>query len=161
MNIFRAADILEFALRIEEDGELFYREAAQRASDSAVQDLFNRLAGEEIRHKVLFQEMLSKIGEYSPAETYPGEYLAYLRDYIDGKVVFTRELRETSMRTATDAFSAIEFAMQRELGSIVYYQEIKQFVPEKDRGILGDIIAEERKHFSKLAEAKRNYSSSL
>ncbi len=89
MNVFTASDVLNFAIRIEEDGELFYRRVANFPNTDEIRSLFNQLADEEIHHRI-FTEMLEKINDVRPPETYPGEFMDYLRDYIDGKVVFNR-----------------------------------------------------------------------
>jgi len=160
MNIFQPADIFQFAVRIEEDGEIFYHKAALMAEDAGTRDIFNRLADEEIRHKRIFTDMLEKIKKTSMPETYRGEYLAYLRDYIDGKVIFKKGLRDAALPEIHDTLSAIDFAMEREMDSILYYQEVKQFLSEKDRAGIDLIIEEERKHFEKLAELRKKYTSS-
>jgi rubrerythrin len=157
MEIFLlVGDVLNFAVRIEEDGEAFYRKTALVAEEGEVKKLFLRLADEEVGHKKVFQDMSSKLEEYSPTESYSGEYMAYLRDYIDSKVVFTKE-KEKQSSTVNDTPSAIDFAMERELDSILYYQEVKQFIMERQWRIIDGIIAEERKHFAILAEARKNY----
>src|SRR5512139_3629460 len=94
MKIFDARDIIQFAVRIEEDGEVFYRKASLAAQDKDIKDLFNLLANEEVQHKALFRDMLSNMEAHQPAETYDGEYAAYLGDYIDGKVVFTKDAQK-------------------------------------------------------------------
>jgi rubrerythrin len=157
MNILQANDIIQFALRIEEDGEAFYRKTALATEDLAVRGLFNRLADGEIVHKDIFQDMLSQLKDYRPPETYPGEYLAYIRDYIDDKVVFTKDAREAQLSDVHDTLSALRFAMQRELDSILYYQETKPFIPERQHHVVDRIIEEERRHFSKLAEVQKQY----
>ena len=45
--------------------------------------------------------------------------------------------------------------MKRELDSILYYQEIKPFVPEKERNLIDTIVTEERKHFLALSDLKK------
>jgi rubrerythrin len=157
MKIFNASDIIQFAVRIEEEGEAFYRKAAQNARDKDTQDLFSFLANEELQHKALFREMFSKMETLQPAETYDGEYAAYLSDYIDGKVVFTKDVQKELAPDANDTLSAIAFAMQREADSILYYHEAKQFIAEKFHIIIDKIIIEERKHFSKLSELRKKY----
>ena len=157
MQIFNPGDVLQFAIRIEEDGEMFYHKAALNAEDKEVRDLFNNLADEEIRHKRVFQEMLSRIEVNPQAESYRGEYGAYLRDYIDGKVVFTRKTGAEASDDTKDALSAIVFAMNREADSILYYHEVKQFVNEKNYVEIDKVIEEERKHFAKLSEAAKKY----
>ena len=157
MNIFSTGDILQFAVRIEEDGEMFYHKAALNATDKEVRDLFNYLADEEIRHKRIFQEMLSGIETNPQAESFSGEYGAYLRDYVDGKAVFTKDARGEAMSDGLDAASALHFAMGREADSILYYHEAKQFVDEKHYAAIDRIIEEERKHFAKLAEMEKKF----
>lgn len=157
MNIFSTGDIFQFAVRIEEDGEIFYHKAALNAQEKEVRDLFNFLADEEIRHKRIFAEMLSGIETNPPAESFRGEYAAYLRDYIDGKVVFTKRTGAEAMSDALDAPSAIRFAMGREADSILYYHEAKEFIDKKHHGAIDQIIEEERKHFAKLAQMGKKY----
>jgi len=157
MNLFNAVDVFHFAIRIEEDGELFYRRASLMVEEKEVSHLFNRLADEEIRHKAIFQNMLSQIGDKRPPESYPGEYLAYLRDYIDNKVVFTKEVKEKQLVQVHDTLSAIDFALQRELDSILYYHETKQFVSDKHHTFIDKIIDEERKHVTILSTIRKKY----
>ncbi|MEI6154631.1 MAG: ferritin family protein [Deltaproteobacteria bacterium] len=158
MSIFlQASDVFQFAIRVEEDGELFYHRAAMMAEDKEIQKLFDRLADEEVRHKRIFSDMLAKIEEYRPTEGYSGEYMAYLRDYIDNKVVFSKESKEKGFKGVHDVQSAIDFAIQRELDSVLYYQEAKQFVAPKHHGQIDKIIEEERKHFAVLSEVKKKY----
>ncbi|MBA4390951.1 MAG: hypothetical protein C0399_08435 [Syntrophus sp. (in: bacteria)] len=157
MKIFDVGDVLRFAVRIEEDGETFYRKAALVTADKGISDLFSLLADEEIKHKGIFQDMISKVETVAPAETYDGEYAAYLHNYIDDKVIFTKKNHEEATSDAKDTLSAILFAMQREADSILYYHESKQFIAEKFYGIIDKIIAEERKHFSKLSELRNKY----
>lgn len=160
MSIFlQASDVFQFAIRVEEDGELFYHKAAMVAEDRETGKLFNRLADEEVRHKRIFQDMLEKIEEYRPTESYSGEYMAYLRDYIDNKVIFTKEAKDGQLRNVHDTLSALDFAIQRELDSILYYQESKQFVAPKHHSQIDKIIEEERKHFAILSESKKNYQN--
>jgi rubrerythrin len=157
MNVFNAHDVVRFAIRVEEDGELFYREAAHIADNQGSRELFSRLAEEEVGHRKVFAGILENLGDYRPPETYEGEYVAYLQEYIDGKAVFRNDLRDSGLSKIHDTLSALEFAIQREIDSIVYYQEIKGFVPEKYHKVVDGIITEERKHFSKLSEIKKNY----
>ena len=156
MNLFTASDILQFAIRIEEDGEHFYRRAASFADTADINRLFNELADEEIHHKKIFTDMLEKITDIRPPETYPGEFMDYLRDYIDGKVVFSTDLK-TMVDDIRDSVSALKFAMGRELESIAYYHEVKSFVPQKHYSQVDAIIMEERRHFAKLAEVLKNH----
>ncbi|MCX8022436.1 MAG: ferritin family protein [Syntrophorhabdaceae bacterium] len=158
MEIFLSMrDIFNFAIRIEEDGEAFYREAAKAAKDLNVKGIFVQLASEEIKHREKFESMRSKIGEDRPHETYDGEYFAYLKDHIDGKVIFTGEGKD-KLRTVLDSpLKALEFAIEREIDSITYYQEMRSFLQEKYHKEIEEIIKEERNHFLKLSDVKKRF----
>lgn len=156
MNVFTASDVLNFAIRIEQDGELFYRRVANFPNTDEIRSFFNQLADEEIHHKRIFTEMLEKINDVRPPETYPGEFMDYLRDYIDGKVVFSTDIKAVA-DDIHDTATALKFAMGRELASIAYYHEVKSFVPEKHYPQVDAIIQEERKHFTKLSEVLKAY----
>ena len=155
---FEASDIFEIAMRIEENGGNFYRYAVQVATDKEAKEMFSWLAGEEDKHKVLFKDMLSKIETQAPPESYPGEYGAYLHDYADNNLIFKKEVMDAEMARVTDTPSAIDFAIRRELDSILYYHEIKGFIAKDQHESIDKIINEERKHFKMLSEMKRKYS---
>ncbi|MBP9560866.1 MAG: ferritin family protein [Syntrophorhabdaceae bacterium] len=156
MNILSAGDIFQFAIRIEEYGEIFYHKAALNAVDEGVRKTFNRLADEEIKHKRVFQGLYEKTKDNRPAESYPGEYMANLRAFLDGKVIFTKDSQEKELAIIQDTISAIDFAIQRELDSILYYQEAKQFVHENQHKLIDEIINEERRHFTILSDLKKS-----
>ncbi len=153
--IFNAHDIVEFAIRIEEDGERFYRQAAEKTDNKGVRDLFVRLADDEVGHKKVFGDMMKNLPEYQPPETYEGEYLAYVRNYIDGKVVFAGLLDPA----AFDTPAAIDYALQKEMDSVLYYHEIKSLVAPTHHPTIDTIIAEERKHFARLSEIRKGYAN--
>jgi len=88
-------------------------------------------------------------------ETYVGEYAQYLRNYIDNKIVFTKQAIDADLAAVKDACSAIDFAARRELDSISYYESIKRIVPEAQHGAIDHLIAEERNHFIKLTNLRR------
>jgi rubrerythrin len=154
MSLFEPAEIFQFAIRIEENGEKFYRQWSQKLKDTKIKELFSFLADEEANHKKIYTQMVSKIEKYDPFENYPGEYFAYLRAYADNQI-FNQVKLNKELARVKDEPSAIDFAMNRELASIVYYQEIKNLVPEPQRKSIDKIIMEERKHYLKLSEIKK------
>ena len=59
------------------------------------------------------------------------------------------------MARITDTLSAIDFAIRRELDSILYYHEIKEFIAKDQHESIDKIINEEREHFKMLSEMKK------
>ena len=154
-KMFDASEILEFAVRIEENGEAFYRSMAQKCKEEKIKNLFNYLADEEIKHRKTFTDMLSKIEQYEPPESFPGEYFQYLRAYAD-EHVFTRAKTGTLMaKKMKSAKEAVQFALGAELDSILYYLEAKNLVPESQKATINIVVDEERRHYLKLLEVRK------
>jgi len=155
MAIFEAKEIFKFAIRIEENGEKFYRFASNLVEDDETKKIFNYLADEEMKHKEIFTDLLSGITKDVSFDNYSDEYFDYLRYYIDN-IIFTEEQLKVQEKEVKDVSSAIKFAMQRELDSILYYHEVEKFVSKDKKSLIEKIIAEERKHYAKLSEMKKN-----
>jgi len=158
MQVFTANDIVEVAVRIEENGVNFYNFAQQIAKTEDAKNLFVQLAAAESAHKRTFEKLLSQIETYAPPEQYAGEYAAYLRNYVDNNLIFTKEVMDKQLAKVTDVVGAVEFAMQRELDSILYYHEVKNLVPQSQHETLEKIINEERKHYAMLLDMKKKYT---
>ena len=155
MGVFAASDIVEVAIRIEENGVNFYKFAEQIAKQQEAKELFAHLAQEEIKHKKIFETIFAKMEKSNPPESYEGEFSAYLRSYVDNNLIFTKEAIDKELAKVTDTIAAFDFAIRRELDSILYYHEIKRLVPAAQHGAIEQIIDEERKHYSILTELKK------
>lgn len=150
---FNVSEIYQFAIKIEENGEKFYRNIAHKTKNKAVKELFEFLAEEEVRHKKVFEKNLSEIEKYEPPEIYPGEYFAYLKAYAE-ELIFPKNI-EKDLNDKENILEAINFGIRRELDSIMYYLEIKDLVPETQHSELDKIIKEERSHFVRLSNIKK------
>ncbi|MBP7763553.1 MAG: ferritin family protein [Deltaproteobacteria bacterium] len=157
MQVFTANDIVEVAVRIEENGITFYNFAEKIAKTEDAKKLFAQLALAEAAHKRTFEKLLSQIETYTPPERYAGEYADYLRNYVDNNLIFTKDVMDKQLSQVTDTVGAFDFAMQRELDSILYYHEVKNLVPAAQHEAIEKIIEEERKHYQMLNQMKKRY----
>lgn len=157
MSIFEPSEIFQFAIRIEANGEKFYRHMSEKFDDPKIKELFSYLADEETKHKRIYEGMVTRIEKYEPFESYPGEYFEYLRAYAD-KIIFEENTFEEQLKKITEPITAINIAMDNEVASILYYQEMKNLVPENQRGSVDKIMEEERRHFVTLSGMKSNMS---
>jgi len=148
---FNSSDILEIAVRIEENGGNFYRFAVQLSKDDRTKKIFQRLAEDEDRHGKIFKKLLSNIEVNSLPEGYADEYVSYLRNYVDSNIIFTKEAMERELMQINDVSSALNFAIRREMDSILYYQEIKSLLAKDQHKVIDGIIGEERSHFETLS----------
>ena len=155
MALLSAAEVFQFAVQIEENGFSFYNGYAATLPEGEARDMFTFLADEEQRHIAVFEGMLGNIEEFKQTVGYPDQYFAYLQSYADN-LIFKKDELQREIAKIKNAVDAIDFGIRRELDSILYYQEIKSFVPEKDRHLIDEVIGEERKHFIKLSQFKHD-----
>ncbi len=106
MGVFAASDIVEVAIRIEENGVNFYKFAEQITKQQEAKELFAHLAQEEIKHKKIFENMFAKMEKANTPESYEGEYSAYLRSYVDNNIIFTKEAMDKELTKVTDTIAA-------------------------------------------------------
>ena len=151
--LFDVNEIFKIAIKIEENGEKFYRNTAEKIENEKLKRLFNELADEELSHKKTFEEISEKTDDYISFENYEGEYTEYLKAYTE-KLIFDQKKIEKEMENVKNVLSALDFAINRELDSILYYQEIKKMVVENKHHFVEKIIQEERKHFLKLKDLR-------
>jgi len=154
MDILKASDVYEIAVQIERNGEKLYRHAVGVTNDAKMKELFGLLADEEVKHMKLFEGLGNQVEHYQTREKYDGEYCSYVRSYSEG-LVFTPEKMEKELAKVKSADDAIEFGIQREIESILYYLETRNFVPENQRADIDKIIDEERRHYLKLVDLRR------
>jgi rubrerythrin len=154
MALLSASEVFQFAVHIEENGFAFYNAYADNLPSGTSKEMFSFLADEESKHIKVFSEMLGRIEDFKQTTHYPDEYFAYLHSYADN-LIFKKGKLEQEIESIKDEKAAIAFGIRRELDSILYYQEIKSFVPEKDSHLIEQVITEERKHFTKLSQLEK------
>jgi len=128
----------------------------EKFEEDEVKDLFNFLAEEEIEHKKIFAKMLKKIDEYQLKESYEDEYRHYLNAYTDN-LLFSLNNFDEDVKRVDSLQNAFQFAIQKELDTIMYYQELKNIIQENKVSLIEDIISEERKHVVLLNQKKKNW----
>ena len=154
---FSPADAFEFAVRIEENGEKFYRTMAEKFSENdMIKELFCHLADEEVKHKGIYSQFLGKVAVPLETANYPEEYFAYMQAYVE-RVIFTPERLEAEIKRIDDIEDALDFAIRTELENILYFEELKKFLKRNQQGQVDKIISEERKHFLELSVMKKKY----
>lgn len=154
MTIFSIRDIFDIAIKIEEKGEEFYRETAKIIPEAEVKSLFEKLADEEVAHKKIFTEMAKKIGVVNIVPTAREEFYTYLEAYTQ-KLIFSDVNAESKIPTIRDARTALLYAIEKELDSVLYYKEVKELIPASEHRLIDGIIDEERRHVVRLSEVKK------
>jgi rubrerythrin len=149
---FLGDEICEMAIETERKGAAFYDAVARTATTTAVREFCARMASAEKDHERVFTAMLSLVRGYqAEEESYTGEYLAYVRALLDRDVLPGAEEGVRLAQQAQSEREAIDFAIQFEKSTILFLHEMRNFVPERERGTVGKLLDEERSHVTMLA----------
>jgi rubrerythrin len=151
-TLFKANDAALAALEIETRGEKFYLGLAEKAEDARTRKLFEYLAGEETKHKATFQALYDRLGDVSlPGGANQAEFSTYMNALIDTHTLF-RESDTALMENVKNRKDAIMKAMVFEKESILFFMEMREMVPEREKKFIDECIDEERAHLRQLNE---------
>lgn len=154
-NEFNADDIFEMAVKIEQNGAVFYRNAAKQVDGEDNKQFLLDLAKMEDEHEQTFAEMKKELEAdesfsttFDPAD----ENAAYLMAFADTRVFFRKDQPQSSLE------DILGCAIQTEKDSIAFYLGMKELVPAKlGKEKLDDIIKEEMSHIRLLAGKLAEY----
>lgn len=148
--MFSTSEILDLAIRIEENGEHFYREAMDKVTDPSLIAILGNIADEEVRHRDWFISMKqsrSIHGLDSMQERVSG---LFLQDAVDDHGFSLEEVDFAALR---DEESILRVAIGFEEDSIAFYEIISAFVEDKGPlKQLQSIIEEEKRHIALLED---------
>ena len=151
---FKGSEIVEAAVKIEENGYDFYHLLANSATEEKVKDVFLSLAEEEKKHIKSFQNLLSSIKSYQAPEE-EEEYLSYLQDLADMNVFTEKNAGKEMAGKAKNELEAITLAMGFERDSILFFYEIKDIVEDSEKKVINELIDQEKTHLRRLAKLKK------
>jgi len=153
MAIFTAAQALEMAMEIEQNGEIFYKKAAEQSDDPATQALFEDLAQQEMAHYETFQRLAGDV-ERAPGK--PGEeydqYEMYLNVALENALFTGPEKALALAKKAADRETALRAAMGFEKDTLLFFYDLRDMVSEKDQETISTIIREEKRHLRRLSK---------
>ena len=152
--MFTMREIIEFAIRIEENGEKVYRDASEKISDPSLISLLQRLADEESEHVRWFSELKGTAKEVR-VDPQVGEMGQSLLLEIVGDQTFS--LKERDLSTIGDLREVLKIALGFEKDTVIFYELMGSFIKE-DAALakLDQIIQEENRHISVLSESLQN-----
>ncbi len=154
-KIFSGSEIVELGVQIEKNGRDFYDVLSKLSKSQSAAEIFEFLAKEEEKHIGIFQNILKKSEKIESPQVYADEYVAYM-NALASECVFTRKDKSKDIaKKITGYKEAIELGIGFEKDSIIFYEGIKQFVPEYDKAVVDGLIRQERKHLRQLSDLKK------
>ncbi len=141
-------DILRQAYQIEVDGYTFYSMTADRADKPAVQELFAKLAADEVQHQAFLKEIGREFDAKGAAAFAIHRRTPDLRALSEQ--VFSERFREQA-RGATFAMAVLSVGMTLETRAIAYFSEAAKGASEREVREFYEFLADwERQHLDAL-----------
>jgi rubrerythrin len=147
---YSGLEIIEIAVRIEENGEEFYTAAAKIFKEMTdVKGLFLDLAEKELTHIAIFQKLADKFEpesfEFNKEES--ADYIGHLAEtHIFGRKDAGAELA----KTVTTPQQGLEIAYKFENDSVIFYQELLKKSSGNSKKLIFQIIEEEKEHAAEI-----------
>ncbi|XPV67400.1 MAG: ferritin-like domain-containing protein [Halarcobacter sp.] len=137
-------NVYEYAMKVEKDGEAYYRELASKSPNNGLKRIFTMLAEEEIKHYNVFKNMMKK----------NDIDLDKLDIITDTKTIFETLLNEKdNINFSDEQIAYYKEAIKKEENSEQFYlDKSKELENENEKAIFIKIAAEEVKHKKVLEE---------
>jgi rubrerythrin len=143
---YSGQEIVQIAVRIEENGNEFYTAAAGMIGENSdIRGLFFDLAEKEILHISIFQKLAEKFDaesfDFSTEDA--SAYINHLAEsHIFGKPDSGKELART-LKTPREG---LEIAFKFENDSVAFYTELLKYTRSDSKRLVQQIIDEEKEH---------------
>jgi rubrerythrin len=161
MFVFGTADdVFTMAVRVEENGEAFYRGAAAIAESPEAQKLFEDLAQMEAGHITAFKKLRSQLAGSFPADSvWDPEGLAegYLQATADTHI-FTLEAAENRLKEVKSPVDVLHMAIQFEKDSVAFFLGMKEILPDQSgKSEIDKLVQSEMEHIKMLSAALKQF----
>lgn len=149
---YSGLEIIEIAIRIEENGQEFYTAAAEMIRENTdVKGLFYDLADKELTHIAIFQKMADKF-ESESFEFNKDDSSGYIGHLADTHIFGRKDAGAELAKTVSTAKQALEIAYKFENDSVVFYEELLKRTSSDAKKLISRIIEEEKEHAAEIKQ---------
>ena len=146
--MFAAAELLDMAIKVENNGEAVYRSAIAKVQTPELVCLLEWMADEEAEHARFFSELKRSL-ETKQRNPFVEEMSRELFDDLLGNQNFS--LKEVDFSAIDDSDAMIDVFIEFEKDSVIFYKVLEPFVEDPVAlEHLQKIIDEENHHIRKL-----------
>jgi len=148
--MFSIREIIDIAIKIEKNGENFYREAMEKVPNKALKLVLLFLADQEHEHIKWFEKLKARM-KTTDENLKVAEISESMLQSLVGDQTFS--LDDESLSEVESVEKLIELAIELENDTILFYQMLQTFIEDSDTlKELDEIIAEESRHIEILRE---------
>jgi rubrerythrin len=148
--VFSANEILDMAIKLEQNGEMVYRDAVEKISNPELISLLEWMADEEVEHANWFAELKLKLDQKSVNPFMEKMSRELFNDLLGDKNFSLKDVDFSAVNEIVDLMAIfIEF----EKDSVRFYQVLEPFIEDPvSLESLKKIIDEENCHIKRLQE---------
>lgn len=148
-------EILEIAIKIEEEGAIFYEDLANRTKNKEAIEIYRYLSGEEKEHIAVFKSIYKDLTGRGFEKAFDEEEAnLFLHSLVENRVFKDSKDIKRFLEDTREEFSIIELAIQIEKDTILYYYEILEGLEDKEKNLVKEIINQEKTHVYRLNNLK-------
>ncbi len=141
-------EIIQKAYQIEVDGYTFYSMTAERAEKEAVQELFGKLASDEVQHQAFLKSVAGRYDEKG-VEAFRLDLRSPEIRSIN-QAVFTARFREQAASTDFE-LGVLSIGMTLETNAVKYFSTAAEQATEKEVKAFYQFLADwEKQHYDAL-----------
>ena len=155
-NVFNAKEVIDLGIEKEKKRRDFYAFTAERFKEKDMKELFGRLRDWEETHIKKFTEIRNSIEESEIAESYDGEFAAYIKATVDD-MLYKQVSAEWFARNVKAPLAAIQYGMGFEKDAILFFGELLKYMTAHHKEKVQELIDEEKKHLIYLSQLKQKY----
>lgn len=154
--VFRAGEILDMAVQIEQQGLALYESCAHASLGPQTKTVFEYLIEQEKKHIEVFTRMKQGLENSPVPESYPGETRGYVQSFVSDQVFSSQAQAVKKAAEISDPLEAVALAIGFEQRSILFYSAMKEVVRSSEGAAIDEVIAEEHDHIRRLLKLQRD-----
>jgi rubrerythrin len=142
--MFTLAEVYDLGIRIERNGEKFYRDALKQAWSAPIADMLKLLAEEEVKHVDFFVKRMDAVAQKRENPFLDEMGTSMLKDIVADQTFSLKEADVSKIRSVDELVAlAIEF----EKDTILFYEMVGSFMTDEEaQRELKEIVEEEERH---------------
>ena len=149
---YSGQEIIEIAVRIEENGNEFYNNAAEMVTGTNdTRSLFLDLAEKELMHIAIFQKLADKFDTES-FDFQGGDSSDYVNNLAETHIFGKPDSGKNLAKTVKTPKEALEIAYKFENDSVTFYTELVKYARSDSKRLVQQIIEEEKEHAAEILQ---------
>jgi rubrerythrin len=148
-------ELIKLAIGIERSAITFFDVMSRTTDADVTREIFEQFVEMEREHLKTFENMLTDIANEPAVDNALSGNSGYLQALIDDAVFTNDALMNEEVSQADSDVKALEVGIRAEKDSILFYEALKERLPQHAASIIETIVSDEKSHLQKLTLIKK------